>query len=245
MLRSEKDLKGYRISAIDGEIGKVHDFLVGENSWFIYYMVADTGVWIPKRKVLISPLVLGQPDGEVRMFPVDLSRDQIQNSPEIDQDAPVSLQRQQEMAAYGWISAVPPAGMAASAAPAPPPVRTEDRPARTEEAGLEKLRSLNEVRGYVIEARDGTLGKVSDFILDDDEWVARYVVIDTKSWLPGKKVLLSPGWIEAVDWVGQYVRFDLTKDQIEAGPEYDPRAPINREVETRLYDFYGRPRYWA
>jgi hypothetical protein len=37
---------------------------------------------------------------------------------------------------------------------------------------------------------------------------------------------------------------NVSKEQIENSPEYDPASPINREYEIRLYDFYGRPYYW-
>ena len=71
----------------------------------------------------------------------------------------------------------------------------------------------------------------------------RYIVVDTKNWLPGKKVLVPPAWIESADWLQKTVTVDLTKGQVERSPEYDPTSPVNREYEHQLYDFYGRPRY--
>jgi len=68
--------------------------------------------------------------------------------------------------------------------------------------------------------------------------------VDTRNWLPGKKVLVSPGWIERVSWADRKVYVELTREIIKESPEYDPSAPVNRRYEERLYDYYGRPRYW-
>ena len=106
------------------------------------------------------------------------------------------------------------------------------------------LRSIKELHNYVLHAEDGEIGHVDDFILEDDVWAIRYMIVDTRNWLPGRKVLVSPGWITSIDWPGSKVSVSLTVEAIKEGPEYDPAQPINREYEVRLYDFYGRPRYW-
>lgn len=75
-------------------------------------------------------------------------------------------------------------------------------------------------------------------------WTLRYIVVDTRNWLPGKKVLLSPSWIGSVDWGSRRVGVRLTQAKVKESPEYDPTAAINREYEVELYDFYGRSKYW-
>jgi len=100
------------------------------------------------------------------------------------------------------------------------------------------------VTGYHIQAGDGEIGHVEDFIVDDEAWSLRYIVVDTRNWLPGRKVLVSPQWAETVDWAEEKLWLDLSTDSIKNSPEYDPLAPINREYERRLYDYYGRPVYW-
>jgi hypothetical protein len=90
------------------------------------------------------------------------------------------------------------------------------------------LRSVNEVTGYEIEATDGSIGHVEDFIVEDN-WAVRYMVVDTKNWWPGKKVLVSPDWIKNVSFNEQSVKVDLTKESIKNGPEYNPDdAPLSR-----------------
>jgi hypothetical protein len=85
---------------------------------------------------------------------------------------------------------------------------------------------------------------VETFILDDENWSIMYLVVDTHNWLPGKKVLVALAWVEAVNWPEEQVQIDLERETIENSPEYDPEDPINRETETVLYDYYGRPVYW-
>jgi hypothetical protein len=106
------------------------------------------------------------------------------------------------------------------------------------------LRSVKEVTRYHIEAMDGEIGHVEDFILDDEAWTLRYMIVDTRNWLPGRKVLVTPVWIESVEWTKEKVVVNLDRDHVQRSPEYDPNVPVNREYEERLYDFYGRPRYW-
>lgn len=106
------------------------------------------------------------------------------------------------------------------------------------------LRSANELTGYVLKAEDGDIGRCKDFLFDDDRRTVRCMVVDTRNWLPGRKVLLSPLWLDTVDWITRKVHVDLDKDQIKNSPEYRPSAPVNRDYEARLYDYYGRPRYW-
>jgi hypothetical protein len=95
VLRSSKILIGYDILAQDGKIGKVHDFYFDDDQWTIRYLVVDTGPWILGRKVLISPEAVGRPDWITKNFPVDLTRQQVKDSPEIDADLHIS--RQQEL----------------------------------------------------------------------------------------------------------------------------------------------------
>lgn len=107
------------------------------------------------------------------------------------------------------------------------------------------LRSSDEVKGYRIHASDGEIGHVEDFILEDEEWRIRYLVVDTGKWLPGKKVLVAPMWIKDILWADSMVVVNLTKEEIENSPPYSPELPINRDYEEVLYDYYGRPKYWV
>ena len=107
------------------------------------------------------------------------------------------------------------------------------------------LRSAKELRGYHIQGTDAAIGHVADFIIDDQTWQVRYLVVDTSNWWFGKKVLVAPHWASSVIWENRNVYVDLTRQAIKNSPEWNSNAPVNREYEMRLYDYYGRPSYWA
>jgi uncharacterized protein YrrD len=247
MLRSIKSLEGYKIQATDGALGKVNEFYFDDETWTIRYLVVDTGTWLSGRKVLISPLcTMDTPDWKLQRFPVNLTKDQVKESPDIDVDKPVSRQHQIDLHKYyGWPvywPLVTPTGVPL-VTPLPSQIEKE-KAAATEEKGDPHLRSTEEVTGYTIHATDGEIGHVKDFIADDKSWVIRYMVVDTGHWLPGRKVLIAPAWITKISWSDDRVNVDLSRESVKDSPRYDPSAPINQEYEIQLYDFYGRPKYW-
>jgi hypothetical protein len=245
MLRSIKELLGYKIEAADGAIGKVHDFFFDDEIWAIRYIVVDAGSWLKDRKVLLVPSVAGDPDWKTSTVPVRLTKEQVKDSPEIDTDKPVSRQAEVELHKHFewtpyWIVSVP--GVV-------PPVPKEIKEEAKQEAQKERvdphLRSVKEVAGYRVQATDGSVGHVEQFIADDTDWFIRYMVVDIRTRLIfWKKVLISPEWIDRVSWPESNIFLDLPKKMVKNSPEYNPSAPANRQFEERLYDYYGRPRYW-
>jgi uncharacterized protein YrrD len=239
MLRSAKSLHDYHVQATDGNVGRVKDFLFDRQEWVVRYVIVETGEWQQGRRVLLIPGVLGLPSTEGRILPVDLTRDQLENSPGIDTDKPVL--RQHEVALfeyYGWspywcIS---------------PEDRTAQVESTDEKAGITSdhpnLHSMHIVTGYAIRATDGAVGHVEDFILEDESWVVRYLVVNTRHWLSGNRVIVSPEWVEVIDGQEKTVSLELSQEEVKNSPPYDPSQPVNRQYEVHLYDYYGRPKYW-
>jgi hypothetical protein len=238
MLRSLKELFGYTIRAMDGEIGNVHNFYFDDQSWTVRYLVVDTGGWLSGQRVLISPQALGHPEWEKKEFPVTLTQEQVEHAPHIDTDKPVSRQMEQEL--YGYYGWAPYWNTAAPLVTIPKFVDTDDK-----EVGDPHLRSVRTITGYHIKVTDGEIGHVDDFIASDEDWVIRYMIVDTRNWLPGKRVLVAPTWVDGVGWAERKVHVGLSRNTVKDSPEFDPSAPVNREYELRLYDYYGRPKYWA
>lgn len=254
MLRAVSKLRGMTIRATDGDIGHVDQFFFDDERWIIRYLVVDTGSWLPGRQVLISPIALGTVDAKAREVSVPLTREQVKNSPDIDTEKPVSRQHEIDYYRYYgwpfywagpglWGSGMYPGYLAAPPVPpVPPPAPAPE--AEAEEQGDPHLRATREVTGYRVHASDGEIGHVDDFIVEMETWAIRYVVVDTRNWWPGKKVLLPPAWIESVSWPEAAIRVDLRREVIREGPEWDSEQPITREYETRLFGYYGRPGYW-
>jgi len=247
MLRSVKNLEGYLVEATDGDIGTVNQFFFSSGTWIVRYIVVDIGKWLSGRKVLIAPgMVLYPPDGDKRVITLNLTKQQIKESPEIDDRKPVSRQKETKLHKYfNWIPywSLSAGDYINTPIPTEEPIPNQE-PSANKEKGDTELRSTKEVLGYRIRARDGEIGHVEDFIIDDQDWIIRYMVVDTRNWLPGRKVLVSPEWIENVIWADLEVQTDLSQKAVKESPKYDSSAPVNREYEVRMYDYYGRPMYW-
>jgi uncharacterized protein YrrD len=243
-------LKGFRLGATDGEIGKVEDFFFDDRAWTVRYLVADTGFWLPNRLVLISPHALGEIQETENVLRVQLTRHQIEESPPITADQPVSRQFEREYYRYyGW-----PVYWTGPALWGPGPYPLYYAPLETVaglppesevDSGDPHLRSVKEITGYHIEARDGEMGHVEDVIMEENSWVIRYLVVNTGKWLPGKKVLVAPPWIQEMSWARSAVSTDLPRSSIQAAPEYDPDVPIARDYEISLFQHYSRVGYWS
>ena len=248
MLRNINGLTGHKIHAADGEIGKVDDFLFDDETWDIRYMVADTGGWLSGRKVLIAPAALKVHDWRGRTFPVALTREQVRSSPDIDTEKTVTRQHELELHRHYawplyWGDGFYAGGM--SGGTLFPPALEEDEEAKGNGPTMEEthLQSTRAVAGYRLHAADGLIGHVEDYIIDDGKWLIRYLVAGTGNWLPGRKVLISPHWIERVDWETSEVFVDLTRLAVKASPGFDPSVPVSEDYESELYDHYGRPKF--
>jgi len=247
MLRRMNDLKGFAIGAKDGDIGQASDFIFDDKNWTVRYLVVDTNPWLPGGKVLISPIVTGQADWEGKRLPVLLTREQVKNSPDIRMDEELSAQDEiKYYNHYGWPYYWLGGGMWG---PVTVPQDLLDKEideqlARTQEINESRLRSMREVTGYTIQATDGAVGQVDDFIIDDEPWVIRYMVVDTGTWWPGKKVIVSPRWISHVDWKDSKVYTNLSRDTIKTAPEFASEK-LDRAYEAELYQHYGQDSWWC
>ncbi len=251
MLRSLKNLDRFAVSATDGEIGRVVNFLLDDDRWVVRYLVVQTGgpLFLSGRRVLVSPISFRQVDWSAQIFHVALTMEQVRQSPDIDVDKPVSRQHERDYYGYYrfplywrhsgvWGMGAYPGLLAAQT---PDQVLGD----HSEIPGDVHLRSDKELRGYHIQGSDEAIGHVKDFIVDDETWEVRYLVIDTSNWWFGKHALLSPHWASRVSWEEGRVYVDMSREKIKNSPEWSATAAIHREFETRLHEHYGRPAYWS
>ncbi len=246
MLYNAKTLKGYKLQGLDGEIGSVKEFYFDDQHWTVRYLVADTGHWLTGRMVLISPYALLAVDKGKQHVAIDLTKKQIEDSPSLESDKPVS--RQFEEAYYGYYGW--PMYWGGPFMWGAYPYLARDRKkwgeaARSRNSWDPHLRSTGNVDGYHIQAEDGEIGHVEDFIIDDETWAIRYLSIDTRNWWPGKRVLVSPRWIEQVSWSESKVFINLSRETIKRSPEYTEASLLTRDYEDRLHRHYDRQGYWA
>ena len=250
MLHKTKELRGYRLEGLDGEIGQAKDFYFDDRHWTIRYLVANTGNWLTGRQVLISPHALVSAMIDEQHICVDLTRQQIEESPPLASDLPVSRQFEESYHKhYGW----PPywGGLFAWGAypypfpyPYPGPAEIASPPDEEQE-GDPHLRSTENMTGYHIQTSDGELGHIEDFIVDDQTWAIRYLVVDTHNWWPGKKVLVLPKWIDRISYIDSKLFINRPLVAIRDAPEYDDDMPITREYEEELHRYYREQGYWV
>jgi uncharacterized protein YrrD len=245
MLIKAKRLKGYKLDSLDGEIGKVKEFYFDDRHWTIRYLVADTGNWLTGRQVLISPYALVAVRREAQLIGIDLTKKQIEDSPSLNSDKPVS--RQFEEAYYKYYDWPMYWGRPYVWGAYPYLVRDRAKWKKStpEKAWDAHLRSTHDVSGHHIHAADGEIGHVEDFIIDDETWAIRYLIVDTRNWWPGKKVLVSPQWIERVSWSESRVFVKLSRQTIKQSPEYTEESLLTRDYETGLHRHYDRQGYWV
>jgi hypothetical protein len=208
-------------------------------------MVANTGTWLTDRQVLISPHALGAIVGEEQQIEVKLTKKQIEDSPSWQSDKPVSRQFEESyMGYYGWpVYWSGPYQWGGSAYPMRVGEQREES-SQSKKGWDHHLRSTDAVRGHSIQAEDGEIGHVEDFIIDNETWAIRYLIIDTRNWWPGKKVLVSPQWIERVSSSESKVFVNLSRETIKQSPEYTEESLLTRDYETRLHRHYDRQGYW-
>jgi len=195
-------------------------------------VVVDTGAWLPGRLVLISPHAFGNFHQDADYLEVDLTLKQIEMSPPIDSHRPVSRQyeedyyRHYELPTY-WGGLELWGGACYPVVPPPPGSDHRERGARGGSSNGDDphLRSTRSVAGDHIQTRDGSIGHVRDFLIDDRTWAVRHVVAETGHWYYGKEIVISPEHIERISYEESTIFVNMTRAAIQDAAEYKmPRA---------------------
>ena len=100
MLTNAKTLNGYKLHSLHRKIGNLKEFYFDDHYWTIRYLVADTGDWLTGRQVLISPYALAAVNKIEQYIAVDLTKKQIEGSPSLNCDMPVSRQFEESYYKY-------------------------------------------------------------------------------------------------------------------------------------------------
>jgi uncharacterized protein YrrD len=235
MLFSFEDIHGYHIRAVDDDIGSLRDLLFEDAASAVRYLVVETGGWLFGREVLLAPAAVGSVDPKGRAIETGLTTAQVKDSPSLGDEQ--AFTREHEAALHRHYDWAPYWQGTTAAGLAPqwgllglPPAPAHDDPIERELAAAERehaestLRSAREVVGYYVEATDGEIGHVADLLIDDASWTIRHLVVDTGNWLPGRKVLVGPDRLRAVDWIGRSIALDLSRREIETSPKYEHEA---------------------
>jgi hypothetical protein len=229
---SIKQLYGDKLRASDGEIGHVKDFYFDDKQWVVRYVVVDTGSWLVDRLVLIAPHAFGGLDRPKDFLLVNLTRQQVENSPPIGSHKPVSRQYEEEYYRYyGWPSYWMGEGVWGLSAfpvipppPSPLPIEASAAGENARHFDDPHLRSTHAVTGYYLQTGEETIGHVTDFLMDDKSWAICNLVVETGTWFSGKEILILPSHIERISYEDSKVFVKLTREDIRQAPEFRPSA---------------------
>ena len=219
MLRRIAELRGSRVLAFDGEVGKVRDAYVHEVPWAARYLVVDTGGWLSGRRVLVDTRSVELMEHHLRTVWLSLSRERIESSPRIDLQKPVSGAQVLQLNRHYGYPLEPPAPMlcdSGASLPHPP------------------LRGAREILQSALITVDGWASAIKDVFFDDETWRLRYLIVQTGSWLLGRRVLVPVEHVRGVDWTAHRVKVDQTRQQVEQGREFDAHHPPPGDRESAL-----------
>jgi uncharacterized protein YrrD len=223
MSQSIKQLYGDKLWASDGEIGHVSDFYFNDDSWVVRYVVAETGTWLTGRQVLLAPHAFGALHQAGKLVLINLTKKQIESSPSIEIHKPISRQYEEEYYKYyGWPTYWEGNGLWGMNAF--PVSELPDEPILSEKAvraGTQKerpdfhLRGTRSVEGYHLQAKDGAMGHVTDFLMDPRTWEIRGLVIKTGSWFSGQEVEIPVKQVIGISYEESTVFVELTCEDVE------------------------------
>ncbi|MBB5438108.1 sporulation protein YlmC with PRC-barrel domain [Pedobacter sp. AK017] len=220
-----QQLFGCSLGAADGEIGKVKDIYFDDQAWSVRYLVVETGTWLFKRKVLISPYAV---DADLKinsnLLTVKLNKEQIKNSPHIDTDIPVSRQQESNLSDYySWPSlggagmGYPTTGMLKGAAALANRLENQDE-------FDPHLRSFSHVAQYEVHNKEGRVGLVKDLIIDLSTWSVPYMLLDDLSTSDKERVAVNTNSIISIDWDTYRVMVSFTHGDMQNAPRINPEG---------------------
>ena len=198
MLHRAQKVIGAHIRAVDGDIGTLEDFYFEEDGWTVRYLLVDTGKWMSGRKVLLSPVAVKGPWNMAEVA-VSLTKDQVWHSPEFDPKRHPSHDEEGKMLRhYGH------------------PSYWDDSATPTH-----NLRSTKESTGYHLHATDGEIGHVDDFLIGENSWKIRYLLVDTSNWIGGKSVVVASEALEGVDKDKGTLKVCATREAVKHSPKFE------------------------
>ncbi|HEX2955297.1 MAG TPA: PRC-barrel domain-containing protein [Chitinispirillaceae bacterium] len=256
MLWKTETMKGLQVlPTVNSGSVTIEQFLFEDQSWIIRYLVIQIRSHQSYMRKLVSPLSI-QKISRHTLY-LNMTFDLLENSPEFDNELPVSRQMEEALLKYYswpcyWLypegynllgGALYPGLSVPFAYPA---ANGEDQQTDilSKESHLENtsdsshLRLTNDVKGYRIIAPDGEVGQVVEFLIDDKNWVLKYLVVDTGHALPGRKVVLPSQLVKKVEWASTAIYLSCLRKVVIDSPLFDMEYPFASEYESRVMAYY-------
>lgn len=240
MIHNERFIEGYTIHATDGELGKVDAFLFDDEKWTVRYLVVDTRKWLFGRKVLISPISIENIHHEEEYISVNLTKEQVKNSPDIDTEQPVSRAQESRMNRFfGWGSYWEEPGIWGPSV-YPSELAQQEVFEMNEETEESRVRKTSELIGYEVSDRDEEeAGQVDSFLIDDQTWKVQYVLVSFEDHEEEIVLPLPAKRITDVSWPETKIHIAASKDTFPNVPTYHPDQIIDEELERQIEDGFA------
>lgn len=240
--RMDHVMKEYRVSTSDEDAYRLVDVLFDETSWKVRHFIVRTSSWLVNHQVLLTPnLIAGFRDDDQTLL-LSATSKEVQDSPGVDTVMPISKESELLIAKY-WQWALPEedAPLLSDVGHSIKKEANESIRASSENAVTTQVqvRSAEEVTGYHIHAPDGHLGHVEGFIFDDSNWSIQFLIVDTRNWLPAKKVLLPVKGIGEIQWASTSITVTPTREKIKSAPAYDDELSLTTEDEKSIRQHFS------
>ena len=220
MLRQVHAIAGMRIHATDGDIGHVHDVYFDDQDWRVQYVHVDTRHWFG-RHVLLAPAVVESVDWDGRRIHVAITREQVQNSADIDSHKPVSRQHGVSLDQYfDWqLASHSPLWegeeLAArlhkllSEIDAQRAIHAEHETTSKQPNNDPRLWSVRGVHHYAVAGETTEIGRVDDLLIQPDSWRLRYIVVQKTGGLQVNRLLVPVESVKWISWDDKRIRVTL------------------------------------
>lgn len=248
------DLRHFEVKSNNDEtLGRIHDLYLDDETWAIQWIVVETGHWYSSNKVLLDGKYLTDVSPATRTSQVSIGKKDIESAPPAEEHRPVSEQHDNTFhyTAFGYDTMLFPghAGliMPQTLIERTPPSLDEDSSPEQEAAVSEAdyadrhLRSANELIGYIVSATDGTLGPLTDFVINTSRKTITLMALDTSKWLPDRTVVIVPQSIERISWQERKLYVTMDKNAIEQSPRLQDLKSIETSYVSTLSDYYLYP----
>jgi len=222
MLRTIEQLVGLEIVGEDGSIGFLEDLFLEPGSWKVRHAVAFAGEWLSGRWILLPIPLLRSVDPARRVLRVAATRERVAAAPAPETDHAVSCLFEKSLYAHYGCG---PCGLPDEAVGV--------------EAGRSRLLSAEELKGYRVEARDGDVGRLEDYLVAEEAWDIRYLCVATRRWLPGRKLAAPSAWIRLVNWRHRRIVLRRFRDELRQAPGFAGSGGLSAEYSESLEAYFA------
>lgn len=222
MLRTVEQLKGMELVGKDGVVGTLEDVYFDHEEWRLRQAVVFTGPWLSGRWIMLPFSLLGPADPGKRTLPVAAGRERIRSAPVPDTDKPINRIFEAALAAHYDCPAY-------WNHPGSPGV----------EAGSTHLLSAEELLGYHVEAMDGYVGRLEDYLVEEEDWTVRYLLTGARKWMSGRRMAAPADWIHMVSWRHRMVVLRHFREEIRKAPGFAGPGTLSTEYSRALESYYS------